>query len=68
MQWRKIETAPKDGTSILLRIDDCAIEGNWHFPMYGKPHWSPISLSSHGCGCCASDDSAPTHWCPLPEE
>ena len=37
MQWRKIETAPKDGTSILLRIDDYAIEGNWHFPMYGKP-------------------------------
>lgn len=74
MRWLTMETAPKDGTKILLRVDGVAIEGD-----YGKypdckgrdsegNGWRVTSLASHGCGCCAGDNDAPTHWCPLPSE
>lgn len=66
MKWLPIETAPKDGTSILLLIDDTAIEGSWYTPQYGKPGWHPEALSSHGCGCCSTPDGPATHWSPLP--
>ena len=68
MDWQPIETAPKDGTSILLLIEDVAIEGYWEVPTYasGKPYWYVPSVSSHGCGCCPSDNEEPTHWMPLP--
>lgn len=66
MKWLSIESAPKDGTSILLLIDDVAIEGSWYTPQYGKPRWYPESLLSHGCGCCGEEDGPATHWCPLP--
>jgi hypothetical protein len=61
MDWQPIETAPKDGTRILLFIEDQAIEGYW-----GEwEDWSVASLSVHGCGCCSSDNEAPTHWAVL---
>lgn len=66
MKWRPIESAPKDGTPIMLLIDDVAIEGSWYAPQYGKPRWYPEALCSHGCGCCGSEDGPATHWCPLP--
>lgn len=66
MKWLPIETAPKDGTSILLLIEDSAIEGSWYAPSYGEPYWAPVVLSSHGCGCCGYADDPPTHWRPLP--
>lgn len=65
--WQPIETAPKDGSYILLLIDDTAIEGNWYVDFgYPKGKWSVAQLSSHGCGCCGSEDSPPTHWMPRP--
>lgn len=62
MTWQPIETAPKDGTSILLFIEGQVIEGQWG----DWEDWSVACVSSHGCGCCSSDNEAPTHWMPLP--
>ena len=68
-----IETAPKDGTEILLLFThDGAIQGSWFVgkrpngTVYAQ-RWNVIALPSHGCGCCSSDDDNPTHWMPLPE-
>lgn len=60
-EWRKIETAPKDGTPVIVLVDGVAIEGRHR--EYG---WSYAALNSHGCGCCADGDPDPTHWMPLP--
>lgn len=54
MTWQTMDTAPKDGTEILLwDIKNFAIVGYWHRV---ADHWT-------------SGDYAlvPTHWMPLPE-
>ncbi len=67
MTWQPIETAPKDGTPVLLLYDQEAIQGHWSETDTHGGEWKPIWLSVHGCGCCGSDDKPPTHWMPLPE-
>jgi len=74
MTWKPIETAPKDGTEVilLLPLDDAevAIQGSWgKYPDCGTEDygWEFARLNSHGCGCCSSQDEMPTHWMPLPE-
>jgi hypothetical protein len=69
-EWRPIETAPKDGTKLLLTNDrhpQCLmIVGHWaqdlsgeeQPPFQGWFHWS-------GCGFAQLPDE-PTHWQPLP--
>ena len=62
-EWQPIETAPDVGVPVLLLIDGQAIEGVRIKRSYAsQQEWEPISLASHGCGCCGSDDSDPTHW------
>lgn len=60
--WQTIETAPRDGTAILVFNDDGRIyqaewDGRWRF----------AAADQHGCGCCSGIDDRPTHWMPLPE-
>jgi len=59
--WRDISTAPRDGTHLWLFGPEGQYEGYWEYS-----EWSPIRLSSHGCGCCGRGDDPPTHWQPLP--
>jgi len=70
-EWRPIEAAPKDGTSIILLIEGDAIQGKWEkvITKDGRDlsHWELIYLCSFGCGCCAGDNEPPTHWIPLPK-
>jgi hypothetical protein len=69
--WRKIKTAPRDGTAILL--------GN---PLWDKPGCDigvQLGYWSHFNGCwqyegrdalemnLRDDSEHPTHWQPLPE-
>lgn len=56
-KWQPIESAPKDGTHILLFIEGYTIEGWW-----GRNRWNVARLSDHGCGCCGGDNDPPTHW------
>lgn len=72
--WQPIESAPKDGTHVLVYMEETIIEAWWDDMSYGDPDlagygaWECPSLSSHGCGCCSSYNDAPTHWMPLPEK
>lgn len=72
MDWQPIETAPRDGTVILLFIEDHVIDGSWDRfvrqdgSIYEPTSWDVARLSSHGCGCCSSENDQPTHWMPLP--
>lgn len=64
--WRPIETAPKDGTQLLLVSEDgVQVVGYWgkhnHVPLYG---WlRPVELYGEEV-----DGLDPTHWMPLPEK
>lgn len=56
-EWRDIETAPKDGTKILLfREHQSVVEGSWnHGGAMNSPYWmTPSNLFN------------PTHWMPMP--
>jgi hypothetical protein len=75
--WRPIETAPKDGTPILLFGDDRVTSGHWSAPsaiprliyqdgFAPEPEWDewePYWASWDGG---FTDDYPPTHWMPLP--
>lgn len=52
MQWRPIETAPKDGTWVLLWIEDSASLGFWN----GRT-WDD--------GDFYDDLGSPSYWMPL---
>ncbi len=72
-----METAPKDGTQILLHYEEGWIQGYW--PGFDKRYptnhadllrlsWVTLRLPSHGCGCCGGDDEEPTGWAQLPDD
>ena len=62
MEWQPIDTAPRDGTNILLFVCGSVIEG-WWCEQWND--WEVVCLSSHVCG--SIDDGTPTHWMPLPD-
>jgi len=54
MEWQPIETAPRDGTIILLSTPKGRVaDGMWH-KRYGVWAWTYVMVE-------------PTHWMPLPE-
>jgi hypothetical protein len=64
--WRPIESAPRDGTEIILRRDQRIGGGFWiTWPdtetCEGGEGWS---VGADGCHW--DDAAAPTHWQPLP--
>ena len=69
-EWQPIETAPRNGTAVILLIDDIALQGEWiEYPANdrrGKGEWKVEQISWHGCECCEVDDDQVTHWMPLP--
>lgn len=59
MTWQPIETAPVDGTRVLLFVPPYgAMSG--HFDKYGTGRrWNAHSAINR--------EAQPTHWMPLPE-
>ena len=59
LEWRPIETAPKNGTTILLSNGTWINFGRWHRHLYGRgsPGWV-----INDCGTVERI----THWMPLP--
>ena len=69
IQWQPIETAPTDGTVILVyRRDQGRFCAHYVAPADiidsddCKPQW----FSTHGDSLDASNGTMPTHWQPLP--
>ncbi len=65
--WQPIETAPKDGTTILLNYSGMkAIRlGWWDDDRFAKkPH--PF-FAWPNCSKASARGNPPTHWMPLPE-
>lgn len=64
MEWQPIETAPKDGTPIWCYEDGDQFQACWSNEPghYDGPHWEPLWLNIHGCGCCGDTYPKPTHW------
>lgn len=69
MEWQPIETAPMDGTSVLLTAGKAVWQGHYianrppgeppyRWNEYG-PRWTRSGLAEIGF--------FPTHWMPLPE-
>ena len=67
--WRPIETAPKDGTEILVYCPRLGVCGpaKWDVNKFAKtprPFWSHWGERIWGVTWVRSDQ--PTHWMPLP--
>lgn len=66
--WLSMDTAPLDGTTILLRSEYGLRSGRYKPSSAGDTDpWKYDAYDSDGCGCCYSGNSAPTGWMPLPE-
>ena len=66
MDWQPIETAPKDGTKILVFVEDDVYQANWH----NKRGWEfPIADQHPSCGCgyCMGGEDHPKWWMPMPK-
>lgn len=68
-EWQPIETAPKDGTQILLRVDSVVHQGEWQGPSDGAIYARTKSTFNWFSVSCGSSlyDAAVTHWMPLPQ-
>lgn len=69
-QWKPMDTAPKDGTHILLRLPPNNLdlkggvtEGWWSDDF---ERWEVLWLDVHGCGCCGGAAPHPDGWMELP--
>ena len=64
MEWKPIETAPKDGTRIIALVDGSQRIVAWtktsHVPLYG---WCLVDQGAEDCELCS-----PTYWMPLPDD
>lgn len=58
MEWMPIESAPKDGTSVLVVQQGWIEIRNWYSLGNGL---------GDNCGWMGEGKMEPTHWLPLPE-
>ena len=65
-EWQPIETAPKDGSSILVALKGGEVrEAEWFVRWYNdpsKPGWMPANMDEE-----YGHYVEPTHWMPLPK-
>lgn len=61
-EWQPIETAPKDGTRILVFGPYCG-----GLPIMATSKWLPWTEDRVEKGCWYANGVAPTHWMPLPD-
>lgn len=61
MNWQPIDTAPKDGTPVLLWTAEGITEASYY---YGRWSYFPVEAAYEGGTLLMCK---PTHWCPVPE-
>lgn len=65
-EWRPIETAPKDGSSVVIYGD---IDASEAIPDYAVCSWEPAAIGQPAGWVLDGHESVmfvPTHWMPLP--
>jgi hypothetical protein len=68
--WQPIETAPKDGTCVIVyppTFDGLVSCAKWDEDRYAKrprPYWRRMDAFGQ---VTRSRDNQPTHWMPLPD-
>lgn len=78
MEWKDIDSAPKDGTEIILKRGSRVTSGSFERWADTESHYDSagnyLGRTTVDCGeywCsydgCFCDDEHPTHWMPLPE-
>jgi Protein of unknown function (DUF551) len=65
MDWQPIETAPKDGTHILLANKAGVSQGGWQSDMDHGADWEG-QIGMAGWWRTDGSDWQNTHWMPLP--
>lgn len=76
--WRDIDSAPTDGTEIILRKGERVTAGSYQHWSETEDHYDDsgclIGRETIDCGAswCSydggfCDDDLPTHWMPMPE-
>jgi hypothetical protein len=55
--WKPIETAPKDGTRIILLVNNYAIEAHYNSERYYESKLDVVTLLVCGCGCCSYENN-----------
>lgn len=64
--WQPIETAPRDGTDIILGYERShAEEGRWMADA-SRNHWGETGWFATSDDALCDHPSKPTHWQPLP--
>lgn len=58
-EWRDMESAPKDGTRVLLKFGDMIISGSFRTANLGEPQYKERVWRADCCGRLA----APDKWC-----
>jgi len=64
IEWQPIETAPKDGTDILVMTGETMHVVRW-INIHGDFDYWAVDDNKHGPFTLRG--KAPTHWLPLPE-
>ena len=70
MEWQPIETAPKDGTEILLTDGAFTHCGRWYDKNNPKYPWKFLDFTyrwKDELNGWQDNKYGPTHWMPLPE-
>lgn len=73
MKWHSIETAPMDGTQIILKKGDRVTCGAWTTVVVTDDECTPMTYVVGENSFWATwdggfkDDDPPTHWMPLPD-
>lgn len=62
MEWQPIETAPMDGSWVLLWDNGRCVIGKWQ-QIVGS-YWA---WDANASGAPAYEIEGPTHWMPLPD-
>ena len=70
--WQPIETAPRDGTIILLYAKPTVVAGRWSDAGTGKYPWDFLDGETSDpeawpLNAMHDNEYGPTHWMPLPE-
>ena len=71
-KWQPIETAPKDGSKVLLWDSDERKYGVSAWLSQEREHWDQVNATTRKrrvevWGYWPDIDFCPTHWMPLPE-